>query len=73
MLKSFARLKFILDAHPGAEWDMEQNIDGCIIQIRYKGAHFRGVGFSEEQAALDVLEKLESGPGLVDAAPAFQT
>ena len=72
-MKSFARLKFVLEAHPGAEWDMEQNFDGCIIQVRYRGTHFRGVGFSEELAALDVLEKLEQGPGLVDAAPVFQT
>jgi len=72
-MSHFARLRFILDAHPSAQWQAEQNIDGTLIQVEYKGAHFRGTGISEDAAALDVLQKLEQGPGLVDAAPAFKT
>ena len=72
-MNHFARLRFILDAHPAAEWQVEQNIEGTSIQVQYKGAHFRGAGISEDAAALAVLQKLEAGPGLVDTAPAFQT
>ena len=72
-MRHAARLRFILDAHPSADWNIEQTIDGTVIQILYKGAHFRGEGITEDEAAQSVLEKLEQGPGLVDAAVHFST
>lgn len=70
-MNNLERMHFILSARPSALFTMEHFLHEVVVDVHYKSQWFRASGKTEEEAARTVLEKIEAGPGLVDAEATF--